>query len=206
MKLYYKQGACSLAVRILIHELNLECQYVAVNLANKQTEDGKNYLDINPKGSVPALQLDAGMVLTENAAIQQFLADTHNATRLLPAAPDITRYQVIEWLNFVSTELHKSCAPFFTPIISATLKKDIFTPLLTKKIDFLNHHLAKTSFLAINQFTIADIYCFVVLTWLQHINFDLSHWENVASYFKRIEQYPSVQKALQEEGLIQVTS
>lgn len=202
MKLYYKAGACSLAVRILLQELHLPCDYVAVDLTTKKTADGSDFFAINPKGSVPVLELDTGLFLTENAAIQQYLADTHHAEHLLPAVNDIKRYQVLEWLNFVSTELHKSCGPFFNPLFTAEIKQDILTPLLKTKLDFLNKHLEKHSFLALNHYTIADIYCFVVLTWMKYIHISLDDWPAIADYYKHTMKREAVQKALSQEGLI----
>src|SRR5437870_2266196 len=113
MKLYYSKGACSLAVRILINELNISCKYEAVNLKTKETETGKNFYEINPKGAVPTLILENNNVLTENAVIHQYLADQQKAHHLLPNLNDFKRYQVLEWLNFIATELHKGFSPLF---------------------------------------------------------------------------------------------
>ncbi len=201
MKLYYKAGSCSLAVRILINELQLPCQYIEVDLTNKKIDGVTDYLVINPKGSVPALLLESGILLTENAVIQQYLADMHKAHQLLPPIYDIKRYQVLEWLNFVATDLHKSCAPFFMPSITDQLKRDIFTPLLAKRLDFLNHHLDKNEYLFHNEFTIADSYCFVVLSWLKRINLNIENWSHVAKYFHHIAKRPAVSQSLSEENI-----
>src|SRR5688572_12009519 len=113
MKLYYSKGACSLAVRIILHEIGAACEFEAVDLATKKTETGMDFLKINPKGAVPTLILDDKAILTENAVIQQYLAEKYHATQLLPPLGDMKRYRVLEWLNFISTDLHKSCGPLF---------------------------------------------------------------------------------------------
>lgn len=123
MKLYYSKGSCSLAIRILINELNLKVDFVAVNLKNKQTEQGQDFFKINIKGAVPSLQLEDGSILTENLVIQQYLADTHNGSALLPKVGEMQRYRVLEWSNFVTTELHKGCGPFFNPDMPADVKE-----------------------------------------------------------------------------------
>jgi len=136
MKLYYAKGACSLAPHIIIHELNIPCELLAVSLANKKTANGEDYLAINPKGAVPALALDNGELLTENAVIQQYLADTHQASHLLPEIGNFSRYRVLEWLNFAATDLHKSFSPLFNKSVPADIVDTIFKPLLCKKIRF----------------------------------------------------------------------
>src|SRR5690349_3300917 len=110
MKLYYSKGACSLAVRIALHELGIPCEFEAVDLKAKKTEKGADFFKINPKGAVPTLVLDDHTVLTENAVIQQYLADKQKAFEVLPPVNDMKRYRALEWLNFVSTELHKGCS------------------------------------------------------------------------------------------------
>src|SRR5690349_19217638 len=122
MKLYYSKGACSLAVRIIINEIGLQSEYEAVDLKTKKTATGQDFLKINPKGSVPVIQTDEKQILTENAVIQQYLADTNKATQLLPALGNFERYRVLEWLNFISTELHKGFSPLFNPNVPNELK------------------------------------------------------------------------------------
>src|SRR5438105_3577122 len=121
MKLYFSKGACSLAVRIILNELNIPCEYEAVNLKTKKTVDDADFYKINPKGAVPVLQLDDGTILTENAAIHQYLADFKKADQLFPLT-GIQRYRVIEWLNFVATDLHKGCGVFFSSMIPDEVK------------------------------------------------------------------------------------
>lgn len=201
MKLYYSKGACSLAVRIAIHEMNIPCQFESVDTKAKKTETGADYLAINPKGSVPALQLDNQEILTENAVIQQYLADTYKATQLLPPINDPKRYRVMEWLNFASTDLHKSCSPLFNPTVPETVKEEIFKPILKNKLNIVNQHLNKNKYLMGEQFTLPDGYVFVVLSWLPHFKFNLAEWPNLSRYFSEVKNRKSVQQALKEEGI-----
>ena len=201
MKLYYTKGTCSLAVRIVIHEMKLTCEFESVDLHTKKTETGKDFLKINPKGSVPALVLDDGTLLTENAVIQQYLADTHQARELLPLTGDLSRYRVLEWLNFIGTELHKGLGPLFNPQIPDPLKEEIFKPKLNKSFDFVNHHLEGSGYLTGKSYTLADSYLFVTLRWLEGFNIPLVKWSHLAAYFERIKEREAVFQALREEGL-----
>lgn len=202
MKLYYSKGSCSLAIRILINELNLKVDFVAVNLKNKQTEQGQDFFKINIKGAVPSLQLEDGSILTENLVIQQYLADTHNGSALLPKVGEMQRYRVLEWSNFVTTELHKGCGPFFNPDMPADVKEKIFKPMLVKKLDWVEQALGKHKFIAGEQYSIADIYLWVVLSWLPHIGFEHKNWPHVEKYFKELSKRPAVHKSLVDEKLV----
>ncbi len=204
MKLYYTQSVCSLAVRIILHELDLSCQFESVNLKTKHTESGIDYLTINPKGSVPALQLDNDEVLTENAVILQYLADKNNATELLPALGDMKRYRTLEWLNFVSTDLHRYCAPLFWSKIPDDIKNNLFLPILSKKLSFVDSHLQKNHFLMSNHFTLADSYLFVILIWLAKLKMPMTDWPNLSRYFNDLKKRKSIQQALGEEDLIKL--
>lgn len=201
MKLYYAKGACSLAARVIIHELNIPCEFEAVNLQTKKTATGADFLTINPKGVVPVLLLDDGQFLTENAAIQQYLADEHNAIKLLPATSNFRRYRVLEWLTFVSTDLHKGCGPLFNPKLPQQIKDEIFIPILKNKITLVDQHLSRNKYLLDEQFTLADAYLFVILSWLPHFHIELANWPNIVRYFNELKSRPSIQKSLQEEGL-----
>lgn len=204
MKLFYAKGACSLVVRIVINEIGLKVDFESVDLANKKTETGKDYCTINPKGAVPALQLDNGIVLTENAAILQYLADSSKATQLLPEPGNFERYRVLEWLNYVATEMHKSFGPLFNPTIPQQLKDDLFIPLIKKKLGFINKHLEKNRYLLGDTFTLPDAYLFVMLSWTVHFKINLNEWSHVAKYFAELEQRKSIQKSLREEGLTKI--
>lgn len=199
MKLYYSKGACSLAVHIILEELNIPCEYEAVNLKTKITATGKNYLEINPKGAVPALELDDGQIITENTVIQQFLADKVKAFHLLPAVNELKRYRVLEWLNYVSTELHKGCSPFFNPAIPDEIKNSVFKPMMMKKLEFLELHFSANAFFMGNEFTLPDAYCFVVLAWMQPLHIDFSHLNHLTRFYNTVRARDSVKKAVSEE-------
>lgn len=201
MKLYYSKGACSLAVRITINELGLNCEYESVDLKTKKTEAEADYLTINPKGEVPALLLDNGEILTENAVIHQYLADTFAATELLPPVGDLKRYRVLEWLNFVSSDVHKSFGPLFNPAIPEQLKEEIFKPQVKKYLSVVNKRLADCTFLAEEHFTIADAYMFVMILWTTKFKMDTSDLNELNNYFLQLKNRPSIIKSLSEEKL-----
>lgn len=201
MKLYYASSVCSLAVRIILHELSISCEYEAVNLKTKQTETGTDYLKVNPKGSVPALVLNNNEVLTENAVILQYLADINHAVELLPPVGDINRYRTLEWLNFVSTDLHRYCAPLFWSKFSDETKNTVFTPILKKKLLIVDNHLRDHKFLMGDRLTLGDSYLFVILIWLAKLKVNMNEWPNLSRYFIDMKKRESVQKALREEGL-----
>lgn len=201
MKLYYSKGACSLAVRITIHEIGLDCEYEAVDLKTKKTEKDGDYLKINPKGAVPALVLDSKDVLTENCVIQQYLADQFNATQLLPPIEDFKRYRVLEWLNFISTDIHKTFGPLFNPDMPQEIKNTFFIPLVKKKLTFAESYLGNNAFLLGDAFTLADSYLFVMLFWLGKFKLNIQEWPKLADYFERLKKRPSIEKSLAEEKL-----
>jgi glutathione S-transferase len=201
MKLYYSKGGCSLAVRIILNEIEIPCDYEAVNLKTKQTEKGDDYLKLNPKGAVPALFLVNQEILTENAAIQQYLADEFKATTLLPPINNFKRYRVIEWLNFISTDLHKSCSPLFNSSLSDEIKEQVFKPQLRSKLNFLDGHLKSHKFLLSDQFTLPDSYLFAILRWIPSFKMDLSEWEHLSRFMNDLKKRQSVQTSLEAEGL-----
>jgi len=181
--------------------MNLPCQFETVDLQTKKTSTGGNFLTINPKGMVPTLVLDNEEVLTENTVIQQYLAETHKATELLPAVGDMKRYHVLEWLSFVSADVHKSFAPLFNPNVPKELKEEILIPNLKKKMDFVDQHLSKNEFVAGQSFTLPDCYMFVMLMWLAHFKIDVAQWKNLQRYYNAVKDRPATQKALKEEGI-----
>src|SRR5690606_18210343 len=134
-KLFYAKGACSLAVRIIINELGIKASYESVDLKIKKTEKGDDFLNINPKGAVPVLETDQGELLSENCVIQQYLADTYHATHLLPSVGDFNRYRVLEWQNFVSSDLHKTIGLAFNPFVTEEMKVKMVVPLTKKKLE-----------------------------------------------------------------------
>lgn len=201
MKLYYTKGACSLTVRILLHELAIVCEFEAVDLKTKLIFSKQDFLTINPKGAVPALILDNNEVLTENVVILQYLADEYKAIHLLPAIGDIQRYRVLEGLNFVSTDLHKNCSPLFNSQIAAEIKDSVFMPILIKKLFVVEEQLSKHVYISGAQFTLADIYLFVVLRWLPHLGLTLSEWPYLEKYFLHLKNRGAIQQSLVEECL-----
>jgi len=202
MNLYYSRGACSLAVRIVIHEIGLPCDFESVDLKTKKTEKGEDFLKINPKGAVPVLIVEENnAVLTENAVIQQYLADKHHAIQLLSPIGDFKRYRILEWLNYVSTELHKNCSALFNPAINEELKNTLFKPILKNKINFVDHALGNNTYLCGDDFTLPDAYLFVILLWLKNFNMKLDQWDNISRYFENLKTRPSVQKSLAEENI-----
>jgi glutathione S-transferase len=198
VKLFYSKGSCSLAARITIHEMQVDCEYELVNHKDKTYAGGLDFLKINPRGMVPVLQLDNGEYLTENVAVQIYLAEKFQSTQLLPPIVDMNRYRVIEWLSYVSTELHKTCGPLFNQNIPSEMKESVFKPMLVKKLAALDPHFASHEFLIGNHFTIADSYLFVILTWMAHFDISFVEWPHLDRYFNQIKLRPSVQQSWAE--------
>jgi len=201
MKLYYFSGACSLSPHIVLLEAGLPCTLVKIDRNSKKTDSGLDYLTVNSKGSVPALQLDDGRVLTEGAAIVQYLADQKPESALAPRAGTFERYQLMEILNYIGSEVHKGFSPLFNPKISADWKASALAAL-EKKFDWLSGFLAGKSFLLGTTFTVADAYLFTVLNWTGHLKIDLAKWPVLAAFQARVAQRPKVQQAMREEGLL----
>jgi glutathione S-transferase len=200
MILYYSPGACSQAPHILLHEIGLEHDAKRVDLKAKQLEDGGNYLDINPKGAVPALQLDSGEVLTENAVILQFLGDRASWPEVFPPLGEFRRYRVLELVNFITTELHKRFSFLFSNAGDDT--KKFVTDQLTKKLDWIDERLSSGPFLMGEQLTLPDPYLFVITGWTEKF-IGLDKWPNLAAFRERMLQRPSVRHVLRFEGLLQ---
>jgi len=203
MKLYYSKGACSLAVRITLNELGLLFDSESVDLRAKKTEKGHDFYKINPKGSVPVLLLDDGTVMTENAVIQQYLAEAYRSYQLLPEIGDSQRYQVLTWVNYVSTELHKGGGLLFSPNLSEEVKDAVFRPIVRARLDFVAKQLQHTqAYLAGEHFTIADSYLFTVLGWLRPWNIDIAAWPVLSDYIAKLQTRPAVKLALTQEELL----
>lgn len=201
VKLYYSRGACSLAVRILINELGLDCDYESVDLKSKQTEHGKDFLKINPKGSVPVLQKDDGELLTENHIIQIYLVEKYPNSRLLPSSSDPRRYRVLEMSNFITTDLHKGCSPLFNPELPEELKESVFRPIIKKKLKLIEDWLRDNPYLLGQDFSLPDGYLFVILRWMPSLGIDYSELKKLTAYFERLKKYPSIIKSLEQEGI-----
>jgi glutathione S-transferase len=200
MKLYYSPGACSLSPHIVLLEAGLPYTLVKTDLKTKRTDSGADYLTINSKGAVPALQLDDGRVLTEGPAVVQYLADLKPESGLAPRAGTFERYQLMEILNYITSEVHKTFSPLFNPLSSAEMKEASVTAL-GKRFDWLEGFLGKKNFLLGNTFTVADAYLFTILNWTRIVKIDLGKWPALAAYQARVAQRPKVQAALKEEGL-----
>ncbi|HEY8564411.1 MAG TPA: glutathione transferase GstA [Beijerinckiaceae bacterium] len=201
MKLYYSPGACSLSPHIVLRELGLPFALEAVDLKTKKTEAGADFTAINPKGYVPALQLEDGEVLTEGAAIVQYLADKHAPGTLAPAAGTVERARLNGHLNFVSAELHKAFGPLFNPALSPEAREAALATI-GRKLDVAERALADgRPYLTGSDFTIADAYLFVVLSWGPYLGVDLSPWQSLTAFTRRVAARAAVQAALTAEGL-----
>jgi glutathione S-transferase len=199
MKLYYSQAACSLAPHIALEEAKLPHELEPVNLTTKKYRGG-NFYDVNPKGSVPVLQLDDGQLLTEAAVIQQYIADKKPEANLMPKPGTMERYRAQEWLNFIATELHKGWGPLWhkpSPEVAAATKET-----LDKKLAIAAKRLEKQAYLLGENFSVADGYLFTVLNWAPHTGVDLTKYPPLLGFVERVSQRPAVQAALKAEGLL----
>jgi glutathione S-transferase len=197
MKLYYSPGACSLSPHIVASEAGIPLDLIKVDLKAHKLEDGSDYYKINPKGYVPALQLDDGKLLTEGPAIVQYLGDLKPETGLIPAE-GFGRYKVVEWLTYINGEIHKNFGPLFGNA-SDDAKADAKAKIV-KRFEYVDAELAGKQFLTGDVFTVADAYLFVMKTWSHHTKIDLP--ENLRHFFQRVSQRPAVHQAMKEEGLV----
>ena len=200
MKLYYSPGACSLSPHIVLREAGLSFDLVKKDLHSQTREDGSDYRTVNPKGYVPALVLDDGQVLTEGPAIVQYLADQVPGKKLAPPAGTLERVRLQEWLNYITSELHKTFSPLFNKQASEDWKAAA-RALLDRRIDYVAKALEGRNYLMGDTFTVADCYLFTVLNWAAWVKVDLSRWPGASEYLKRVAARPAVQAALQAEGL-----
>jgi len=202
MKLYYSPGACSLSPHIVLCEAAIDADLDRVDLKNRKTESGAYYTAINPKGQVPALALDNGQILTEGPAIVQYLADQKPESGLAPRNGTLERYRLQEWLNFISSELHKSFGALFHPAVPDEYKR-IVKDTISKRFDLVDQNLNSDGpFLMGHHFTVADAYLYVMTTWAAIMKIDLDPWRSLKAYASGVGQRPKVQRALREEGLI----
>ncbi len=202
MKLYYSPGACSLAPHIVAREAGIPVDLTKVDLKTKTLADGgASYTAINAKGYVPALGLDDGSMLTEGPAIMQYLADQKPDAGLAPKIGSMERLRLQEWLNFISTELHKAMGTFFNPKAPQEWKTAV-TERLGVRLDYLAKELGGKQYLMGDKFSVADAYLFTVMNWAPMVRFDLSRWLAIGEYQKRVAQRPKVQEALKAEGLL----
>lgn len=199
-KLYYSPGACSLSPHIVLREAGLPFDLVLASTKTHKLADGTDYYGINPKGYVPLLELDDGQRLTEGPAIVQYLADQAPASKLAPPAGTMERYRLMEWLNFITSELHKGFSPLFNAAYPEEAKALGRTKLI-ERFKWVDGQLEGKTFLMGDTFTVADAYLFTVSNWAQHVGVDLAPFSRLADYRARIAQRPAVQEALKAEGL-----
>lgn len=200
MKLFFSPGACSLAPHIVLREAGVTFLLEKIDTARHLTSSGADYYTINPKGQVPLLLLDDGNTLSEGPVIAQFIADHAADTKLMPVAGSFARYQVMEWQNYITSELHKS----FTPLFNATFDpaaKALHSALLRKKYEWVDSRLSDTSYLTGKDFTAADAYLFTVTGWSKYVDLDLTDLANLQGFLARVAARPAVREAMKAEGL-----
>jgi glutathione S-transferase len=200
MKLHYSPGACSLSPHIALREAGIAFEAEKVDLGSKKTESGADFKAINPKGYVPALKLDDGQVLTKGPAIVQYIADLKPGSKLAPASGTPARYRLQEWLNYITSELHKSVGSLFNSKMPKEWQDQVKEGI-AGRFDFLSKQLEGKSFLTGDTFTVADGYLYTILTWTSHLGIDLAKWPTLKAYLERVGQRPAVQAALKAEGL-----
>ena len=199
MKLYYSPGACSLSPHITLRESGLPFELVLASTKTHKLQDG-TYYAINSKGQVPLLELDSGERLTEGPAIVQYIADQVPDKRLAPAAGTMARYRLQEWLNFITSELHKTMGALFNPALPEDAKP-VFRERAASKFQWVDAQIAGKSYLMGEEFSVADPYLFTVANWAQFTGVDISGMKNLAAFQARMAARPAVQAALKAEGL-----
>ena len=196
MKLYSASGSCSMAANICLIEANLDFSVVKLSLAgDRRLPDGRHLNDINPKGYVPVLELANGEYLTENIALLQYIADQNPDANLAPANGTLARYHLQEWLGFVNSEVHKTLGLLFNPVFAKQVSAAIHEKFAPRAA-YLNHHFTEHDYLMGAQFSVADAYLFVVLSWCPHLGVDLSPYPALTAYVARIAQRKSVKTVL----------
>ncbi len=207
-KLFFSPGACSLSPHIALNELGLKYEIEKVDLSSKKS-GGEDYMKINPRGYVPALETEKDGLLTEGAVILQYLCDQNPNTNLLPKQGTHDRYVAMQWLNFVATEIHKGFSPLWgadrwmgSGTEASEKLKEAIRGVLAKKMDYLAEHLKNNKYIMGNQYTVIDGYLFTVLNWSPMVRFDLAKWPALVSYMDSIKSRPAVQAAMKAEGLM----
>jgi len=200
-KLYYSPGACSLSPHIALREAGLPFELALASTKTKKLADGTDYNSINSKGYVPLLELDDGQRLSEGPVIVQYIADQAPASQLAPAAGTMARYRLMEWLNFITSELHKGFSPLFNPAMPEEAKA-LARAKLVERLTWVNGQLAGKHYLMGDTFTVADAYLFTVVGWGKYVGVDTSSLADLGAYMGRVAARPAVQAALKAEGLI----
>jgi glutathione S-transferase len=202
VKLYYTPAACSLSPHIALLEAGLPYDLVKVDLRAKKLENGEDFLAVNPKGQVPALALDSGELVTEGPVIVQMIADQVAVRNLAPPRDSKERYKFLEWLNFITTELHKNLGPLFSPVL-ADEAKSFFKDRAMGKFKYVDSQLAGRDYLMGKEFTVADGYLFTMLMWAtDRLGLDLSGLPSLMAYKARVAARPKVKEAMTKEGLL----
>ncbi len=201
MKLYYTPGACSLSPHIVLEESGLPFELEKVDLQLKETESGHDFYLVNTKGSVPALELDDGQILTEGAVIVQYLADQVPEKGLMPLPGTMARYRAMEWLNYIATELQKSFTPIFNPAYAAC--REEAKKNLLRQFDYVDRQLGKKRYVTGEQFTVVDAYLFTIASWIGAAGLETAQWKALSAYRENVAQRPAVRRAMISEGLIQ---
>ena len=201
MKLYYSPGACSLAPHIVAREAGLPVDLVKVDLMTHKTETGADYFAINPRGYVPALEID-GEPHTEVAALVQYLAEQAPGSKLLPRAGTMERFRVQQWLTFVSSELHKTFSPWLWHAETAESTKQAAREKLSVRFTELDRHLVDRAYLTGDTFTVADAYAFTIVNWSNFLKVDLKPYPNLSAFMARVAARPKVREALKAERLV----
>ena len=202
MKLYYFPGACSIAPHIVAREAGIPLELEKVDLGSKRTATGEDYLEVNPKGYVPALRLDDGTVLTEVSALVQYLAGKAPDSGLMPPAGSMEHYRVLEWIGYVSTEIHKGFGPLWNAKLAPEARAAAVAAL-AHRLDLVEKTLAKQPFLTGERFTVADAYLFAVASWAPWVKLDMAPWPKLRDFVARVAARPKVQEALVAEGLVE---
>jgi glutathione S-transferase len=201
MKLYYSPGACSLSPHIVAKEAGFNVELKKVDLKTKTLAEGGAFTSVAGKGYVPALQLDDGSLLTEGPVIVQYMADQKPESGLAPKAGSMERYKLQEWLNFITSELHKALGTFFNPAVTPEWRAAV-SDRLAVRMEWLAGQLKGRDYLMGSRFSVADAYLFTVLNWAPMVKFDLGRWPVLGEYQKRVAARPKVQEAMREEGLV----
>jgi glutathione S-transferase len=204
MKLYYSPGACSLAPHIALREIDRAFDLERVDLQRHRTTSGRDYYAINPKGYVPALELDYGgsELLTEAEVVLQYIADLAPDRQLAPPAGTFARYHLQEWLSFIATELHKQYGPLFasdTPAITQARAR----AKLAERYVYVDTVLVDRGYLMGETFTVADCYLFAMVRWCERFDIDRQVWPNLDYHYLNVLDRPTVHAALEAEGLVQ---
>jgi glutathione S-transferase len=201
IKLYFSPGACSLSPHIALIEAKLPFELVRVNTKAHTLPDGSDFYAINPKGYVPMLELANGERLTEGPVLVQYIADQAPASKLAPAAGTPERYRLMEWLNFIGTELHKGMGSLFNPAMPEEAKA-LSRNKVTDRLKWVDSQLAGKTYLQNEAYTVADGYLFNVVSWGKHVGVDVSGMSNITAFMGRMMARPAVQAAMKAEGLL----